>query len=811
MNMVDANTGLTAKTINYQYDQLYRLTQADYTNTANETDITQTYQYDPLGNMTFKSDVGQFVYNGQHPHAVTQAGSHIYDYDANGNMIVRDSDSMTYDYRDRLIQSAGKASFAYGEGYNRLTKTELINGTTTYYPDRHFEVHPEKEVKYIYAGDLRIAKIEKELNYTPPTPEPGPTPVPDPNPNPQPDPQPNPDPTPDPTPNPQPAPQPNPTPQIPQASAQGTGGTGSGSGTGGGGYGGSQDQLRLMRLISQGQEEEARKLSKQIYLYSLNSLDKEKKQTMIAGALPESAFENLRIIYKRNSALITWDSMPDNITSFRILRSKGNHATALDDAEIFLDDITAGRFKNRYVHKFDKSGARYSYQIVAMNKRGKKQVISFKLHSNQIFIYENQQKIVDFRNFSRTDFTHVRIKSNTFVDGKETSIPQRLLLKPDSDLENGVRLSVNFLICENKSDGSRICKKTDSQFVELYVLNRAKLIKKTVTFINNQINRLYAAFMPTAYAEVNDETTYYLLTDHLGSVDVVLDEAGDVVERRDYLPYGSERMSDSAPDATETDHKFTGKELDDETGLYYYGARYYDSEIGRFVSVDPWEGDLKDPQSFNKYSYVQNNPIICIDTTGMYKEDVHYDLTLYLGMNSGIGYENAKTIAYRNQYMDVNPDTNPHWSHWAKDPEAVSRHHFQTREGAISNLNLAIEYGSIEEVGDLMHTFQDTYSHAGLTPLKHAELDDAPDLTYSTTANLAKANRMARASFFQLRKLNLKINGSGDITKDEYLRQSTEIWSRVQHEINDYLSMEDKEGTRIEVLADIAKGSENDE
>lgn len=328
---------------------------------------------------------------------------------------------------------------------------------------------------------------------------------------------------------------------------------------------------------------------------------------------------------------------------------------------------------------------------------------------------------------------------------------------------------------------------------------------------------------PKEVSGETDETTYYFLTDHLGSVDTVLDDQGNVVERRDYLPYGQERLVHEELNSPETNYGFTGKELDSETGLNYFGARYYDSVTGRFIQMDPMlmgldkmsqeqrNAFLSNPQNLNYYAYVQNNPVRYTDPTGMYGEDVHYDLTLYLGMISGIGYENAKTIAYRNQHMDVNPSTNPKWSHWVKEPEPVGRYHFQTRENALSNLELAIEYGSLTEVGDAMHTFQDTYSHKGLAPLEHAELGHTPDYTYSTSANIAKANRMARVSFFQFRKLNLKINGTGGLTKDDYLTQSTEIWNRYQGEINDYLSKENKEGTKIEVLANIAKETEVDE
>ncbi len=115
-----------------------------------------------------------------------------------------------------------------------------------------------------------------------------------------------------------------------------------------------------------------------------------------------------------------------------------------------------------------------------------------------------------------------------------------------------------------------------------------------------------------SYASDTEETFYYL-HDHLGGIEAVLDEGGTTVERRDYLPYGNERL---AVGETDEDYGFTGKELDNETGLMYYDQRYYDAEIGRFVQVDPWEGDIRDPQSLNKYTYTRNNPVRYVDPTG---------------------------------------------------------------------------------------------------------------------------------------------------------------------------------------------------
>ena len=87
------------------------------------------------------------------------------------------------------------------------------------------------------------------------------------------------------------------------------------------------------------------------------------------------------------------------------------------------------------------------------------------------------------------------------------------------------------------------------------------------------------------------------------------------------LPYGNGLTAypgcESGDDATE--HHFTGKERDSESGNDYFGARYYASTMGRFLSPDkPVDQHPEDPQSWNLYSYVRNNPLISIDQDGNY-------------------------------------------------------------------------------------------------------------------------------------------------------------------------------------------------
>lgn len=121
-------------------------------------------------------------------------------------------------------------------------------------------------------------------------------------------------------------------------------------------------------------------------------------------------------------------------------------------------------------------------------------------------------------------------------------------------------------------------------------------------------------------------TVAWLHADQVGTTRVLTDQNGNNLgqcNQNSYYPQGS--LLTYAPfgaelDCTQsqTDYKFTGKERDAESGLDYFGARYNSSSMGRFMSPDPLGGDLTDPQSLNKYSYVLNNPLTNTDPTGLY-------------------------------------------------------------------------------------------------------------------------------------------------------------------------------------------------
>ncbi len=136
--------------------------------------------------------------------------------------------------------------------------------------------------------------------------------------------------------------------------------------------------------------------------------------------------------------------------------------------------------------------------------------------------------------------------------------------------------------------------------------------------------------------------TQYLTVDQLGSTRLVTDAHGVVNSRHDYLPFGEE-IADASIGARSSvagygssddiKQKFTGKELDAETGLDYFGARYLSSAQGRWMSPD-WSAtpqavpyaDLKNPQTLNLYEYVKNNPLRTadIDGHGLWKKFVNW-------------------------------------------------------------------------------------------------------------------------------------------------------------------------------------------
>ncbi len=129
------------------------------------------------------------------------------------------------------------------------------------------------------------------------------------------------------------------------------------------------------------------------------------------------------------------------------------------------------------------------------------------------------------------------------------------------------------------------------------------------------------------YTEIDDgnsltDKTRYLHKDHLGSVESITDEQGVVTEHLSYDAHGKRRQSDwnagTPAIPNETPRGFTGHEHLDGVGLIHMNGRVYDPTLGRFLSADPHVQAPSDTQSFNRYTYVKNNPLSYSDPSGFF-------------------------------------------------------------------------------------------------------------------------------------------------------------------------------------------------
>ncbi|MCD9187000.1 MAG: hypothetical protein LUM44_11245 [Pyrinomonadaceae bacterium] len=208
--------------------------------------------------------------------------------------------------------------------------------------------------------------------------------------------------------------------------------------------------------------------------------------------------------------------------------------------------------------------------------------------AGQGFVYDKNGNIT-----ADVDYTETR--SFTFNgDNKQVEI-----------LKNGAVIGKYFY----DGEGKRV-KKTTNLETTIFVYSSGKLVAEYSTKL------------------ANNPSTNYVTTDHLGSPRVITNELGQIKSRRDFLPFGEE-LGENVGSRTsalkygaadEVRQRFTGYQKDTETGLDFVEARMYHNQHGRFTAVDPLlaSGRSDNPQTFNRYNYVVNNPIVLIDEKGLY-------------------------------------------------------------------------------------------------------------------------------------------------------------------------------------------------
>jgi len=114
----------------------------------------------------------------------------------------------------------------------------------------------------------------------------------------------------------------------------------------------------------------------------------------------------------------------------------------------------------------------------------------------------------------------------------------------------------------------------------------------------------------------NQSTRLYYVHDGLGSVRQLFDSAGEILTNYAYDPFGVPLVGGEVYNP----YQFTGEAWDAEVELLYLRARYYQPEVGRFITKDPWRGDTWEPGTLNRYAYVGNGPVNATDPTGLQVE-----------------------------------------------------------------------------------------------------------------------------------------------------------------------------------------------
>lgn len=270
--------------------------------------------------------------------------------------------------------------------------------------------------------------------------------------------------------------------------------------------------------------------------------------------------------------------------------------------------------------------------------------------------------------------------------------------------------------------------------------------------------------------------TLWALTDNLGSVrDLVAYDKADgsvrVVNHREYDAFGN--LSGESTSTIDHVFGFAGRELDEETGLSFHRARYYDPRIGQFISEDPLGFAGGD---FNTRRYVGNSPTNRVDPTGLYGEDVHFYFTYYtaryLGLNQATSWLNSKEkpiseaylVAYFATRIDYDATTSPLSDNGVL---ARSRFHFpdpNDRGGVRADdprVRMALRAvgtaGDLEMFGVLLHVYQDTFSHRGYGDrVGHARDKYRPD---EPSLHAPRAKEMAQRVYLEMENLLLARRG----------------------------------------------------
>jgi RHS repeat-associated protein len=261
-----------------------------------------------------------------------------------------------------------------------------------------------------------------------------------------------------------------------------------------------------------------------------------------------------------------------------------------------------------------------------------------------------------------------------------------------------------------------------------------------------QYTNVYAA--GSLIATYDNDGLHFYFNDPLGTRRAQTNYAGVLEQTCSSLPFGDGLSCSGGNLQAPTEHHFTGKERDAESGNDYFMARYYSSAMGRFLSPD-WSAKaepvpyakLDDPQTLNLYAYVLNNPLTRTDPDGHFEAQWHFAITLTAGLMTGHGVIGSTKLAYQATMVDFRrgsqksdaAHTNMHAMEGRKSNEKL-QNATEARQGTHDVVSNAMKSGdtglALHAVQDLAVPLHDGHAWTGVDGsfVKHFIGDNFPSL-----------------------------------------------------------------------------------
>jgi RHS repeat-associated protein len=257
-----------------------------------------------------------------------------------------------------------------------------------------------------------------------------------------------------------------------------------------------------------------------------------------------------------------------------------------------IDQVKSVSGSNSESYDYDKNGNRTNagYEHIAQNR----------LVSDGVYSYDYDN---EGNRTKRTELATGKVDEYTW------DYRNRLVSVVSKDIYGVVQQTVSY---EYDVNDLRISK-TVNGVVENYYLDGDNIAFVTDGVGDRTFHYMYGLEADQVLAQDSETGMVWSLADRLGSIDVLVNESGVIVDQRTYDSFGN-TLSQLNP-TVKFRFGYTGRESDPETGLYYYRARYFDPNVGRFISTDPIGFEAGDA---NIYRYVGNSSTLATDPTGKF-------------------------------------------------------------------------------------------------------------------------------------------------------------------------------------------------